>query len=178
MYFLTAEFRISLSSFIKPMVYITSWDEFVERSVQLFRADPDSVFSSLSSFNTHTLYTDKCMRTAAICFFCDFKSYVTTFRISSTSSTISIHHSKYNWSFLQMKILVLTHFWGCWVSESYICAVISLKNEVFLVSRVHIWFADCIMIYCPSFLFPMFSVDTILHEVPSLRRQIGSQSYW
>ncbi|KAK7842007.1 signal recognition particle 9 kda protein [Quercus suber] len=24
------------------MVYITSWDEFVERSVQLFRADPDS----------------------------------------------------------------------------------------------------------------------------------------
>lgn len=25
------------------MVYITSWDEFVERSVQLFRADPDSV---------------------------------------------------------------------------------------------------------------------------------------
>ncbi|GAV69950.1 SRP9-21 domain-containing protein [Cephalotus follicularis] len=24
------------------MVYITSWDEFVDRSVQLFRADPDS----------------------------------------------------------------------------------------------------------------------------------------
>ncbi|KAH1081404.1 hypothetical protein J1N35_021165 [Gossypium stocksii] len=24
------------------MVYITSWDEFVERTVQLFRADPDS----------------------------------------------------------------------------------------------------------------------------------------
>ncbi|KAF2325300.1 hypothetical protein GH714_026268 [Hevea brasiliensis] len=24
------------------MVYITSWDEFVERSAQLFRADPDS----------------------------------------------------------------------------------------------------------------------------------------
>ncbi|XP_010100084.2 signal recognition particle 9 kDa protein [Morus notabilis] len=24
------------------MVYITSWDEFVERSVQLFRADPES----------------------------------------------------------------------------------------------------------------------------------------
>ncbi|KAK8711628.1 hypothetical protein V6N13_146903 [Hibiscus sabdariffa] len=25
------------------MVYITSWDEFVERTVQLFRADPESV---------------------------------------------------------------------------------------------------------------------------------------
>ncbi|XP_034229282.1 signal recognition particle 9 kDa protein isoform X2 [Prunus dulcis] len=24
------------------MVYITSWDEFVDRSVQLFRADPES----------------------------------------------------------------------------------------------------------------------------------------
>ncbi|XP_022758351.1 signal recognition particle 9 kDa protein-like isoform X2 [Durio zibethinus] len=24
------------------MVYITSWDEFVERTVQLFRADPES----------------------------------------------------------------------------------------------------------------------------------------
>ncbi|KAK9945187.1 hypothetical protein M0R45_010714 [Rubus argutus] len=24
------------------MVYVTSWDEFVERSVQLFRADPES----------------------------------------------------------------------------------------------------------------------------------------
>ena len=27
------------------MVYINSWDEFVERSIQLFRADPDSVCS-------------------------------------------------------------------------------------------------------------------------------------
>lgn len=25
------------------MVYITSWDDFVERSVQLFRAHPDKV---------------------------------------------------------------------------------------------------------------------------------------
>lgn len=25
------------------MVYVTSWDEFVERSVQLYKADPQSV---------------------------------------------------------------------------------------------------------------------------------------
>ena len=32
------------------MVYITSWDEFVERSVQLFRADPESVRYAFSFF--------------------------------------------------------------------------------------------------------------------------------
>lgn len=33
------------------MVYIISWDEFVERSVQLFRADPESVrFFNLLNF--------------------------------------------------------------------------------------------------------------------------------
>lgn len=31
---------------LPTMVYIVSWDEFVERSVQLFRADPHSVSSS------------------------------------------------------------------------------------------------------------------------------------
>ncbi|KAH1261434.1 hypothetical protein AAZX31_02G135000 [Glycine max] len=34
--------RVSVSVNYNAMVYITSWDEFVERSVQLFRADPDS----------------------------------------------------------------------------------------------------------------------------------------
>lgn len=34
------------------MVYITAWDEFVERSVQLFRADPDAVISSLFYFGS------------------------------------------------------------------------------------------------------------------------------
>ncbi|KAL5123644.1 Signal recognition particle protein [Glycine soja] len=34
--------RVSESVNYNAMVYITSWDEFVERSVQLFRADPDS----------------------------------------------------------------------------------------------------------------------------------------
>ncbi|XP_057532769.1 signal recognition particle 9 kDa protein isoform X1 [Amaranthus tricolor] len=29
------------------MVYLTSWDEFVERSVQLFRADPESTRYSM-----------------------------------------------------------------------------------------------------------------------------------
>ena len=36
--------------FLNAMVYITSWDDFVERSVQLFRADPDSVCYFLPAF--------------------------------------------------------------------------------------------------------------------------------
>ncbi|KAK0581178.1 hypothetical protein LWI29_011035 [Acer saccharum] len=31
-----------ISQWHKTMVYITSWDEFVERSVQLYKADPQS----------------------------------------------------------------------------------------------------------------------------------------
>ncbi|KAK8693958.1 hypothetical protein V6N13_071524 [Hibiscus sabdariffa] len=45
-YLLANTERLSLksgsSSIDDAMVYITSWDEFVERTVQLFRADPES----------------------------------------------------------------------------------------------------------------------------------------
>ncbi|KAJ6938623.1 signal recognition particle 9 kDa protein [Populus alba x Populus x berolinensis] len=33
---------LSVSYLLNAMVYMASWDEFVDRSVQLFRADPDS----------------------------------------------------------------------------------------------------------------------------------------
>lgn len=33
------------------MVYITEWDKFVERSIELFRADPDSVISYFMVFH-------------------------------------------------------------------------------------------------------------------------------
>jgi len=48
--------RVSVSVNYNAMVYITSWDEFVERSVQLFRADPDSVCSLISLWFTFLIF--------------------------------------------------------------------------------------------------------------------------
>jgi len=33
------------------MVYITEWDKFVEQSIELFRADPDSVILHFQRFS-------------------------------------------------------------------------------------------------------------------------------
>lgn len=33
----------AVQSELGTMVYITEWDKFVERSIELFRVDPDSV---------------------------------------------------------------------------------------------------------------------------------------
>jgi hypothetical protein len=49
-----------------PMVYVDSWDEFVERSVQLFRGDPNAVrpspdpLSSSLSFFLLVRVSDPC----------------------------------------------------------------------------------------------------------------------
>jgi hypothetical protein len=53
----------SISPLCGAMVYITSWDEFVERSVQLFRADPDSVrfFIFSSTFSVIFLFSISCL---------------------------------------------------------------------------------------------------------------------
>jgi len=42
--------KIFSKSLSGAMVYITEWDKFVEQSIQLFRADPDSVILYLQLF--------------------------------------------------------------------------------------------------------------------------------
>ncbi|QCE11422.1 signal recognition particle subunit SRP9 [Vigna unguiculata] len=44
--------KIFSKSLSGAMVYITEWDKFVEQSIQLFRADPDSVILYLQLFLT------------------------------------------------------------------------------------------------------------------------------